>query len=463
MAMMKTQDDQPGREARRTLVLSMFGLLHTALETCTADQLRHCAALMCLFARDPQGIPIPAPTVQLFYQRARCVRDPASATKFYRCTQSRKVISRTRYHPPDGSTFVWLLSYLVEVRHDAHLARSLAKQLLDSPLLIPPYERGAVVAMVAKSGFAASARALWERYAAEPDHELVTGNAGTMTRMISLFQSLVSRMQSKLDALQGCDEHSERRTATEAKLADLTQFTQRVLLAFHESKEPLDTATHQDLNALARAYFLVGRIQQGLLPYRALLRRREIPDVYDINVALSAVARHSPRMAAAMVERMIQAGLRPDAVTFGTVLHEALVQGDVELAGGLVEQAKACGLETLSDKTIAALVRRGVSEGGEGIKTSLQHVWDIIQAMPKNTVVHSANIGKSCVAASVRAGDVQMAFGFWDTLVRRRAEWGDQEQVRLRGSVAELVRRRMQDGTLDRDRGQEMLRALMGR
>ncbi|KAI6042704.1 hypothetical protein EDC04DRAFT_2657955 [Pisolithus marmoratus] len=466
VAMTETYNEGTQTEHDKKLVSGMLDLLHTAIESCTADQFRRCAVFMCSLVRDSPNADIPESTVWLFYNRARLLRDGWSAEMFYRCTQSRHVPLRMRSLFPRGMAFVWLMSYLLEERHNIHLARSLAKQLVQFPVPIPPHERATLVSMVAKNGFAESARALWQRYAVGKDHELIVGNARAMVRVVSLFASLVSRTQEKLDMLRSANDTEQLQDAiveTEAKLADMSHFAQTVLLAFHKSKEPLDKAAHCDLNALARGYFLLGRMRQGLLPYRALLRRKEIPDLYDINVALSAISRHSPRMAANLVERMLETGLHPDAVTFGTVMHQALEQGDLELAGTLVKWAHEHGLEALSAKTMAALILASVSdrpETAEALEANLRHVWEIVRGTPRGSVVHTPNIGECCIRASLHVGNAQMAFDFWDELVRWRAEWDDHEQIQLRRSIGKVVRQHIREGSLAAERGRQMLRAL---
>lgn len=465
VAMIETYNQGTQTEDGKKLVSGTLGLLHTAIESCTADQFRRCAILMCSLVRDSSDVIIPESTVRLFYNRARLHRDGVSAEMFYRCTQLLQMPLRVQYPSPRGTTFTWLMNYLLEEKHNIHLARSLAKQLVQFPVPIPPQERATLVSMVAKNGFAESARALWQRYAVGKDSGLVVGNAAAMVRVVSLFASLVSRTQEKLEMLRTTNDTEQQNAivTTEAKLADMSQFAQTVLLAFHKSKEPLDKAAHRDLNALARGYFLLGRMRQGLLPYRALLRRKEIPDLYDINVALSAISRHSPRMAANLVERMLETGLHPDAVTFGTVMHQALVQGDLELAGTLVKWAHEYGLKALSAKTMAALILASVSdraESAEALEANLRHVWEIVQGTPRSSVVHTPNIGECCIRASLHVGNVQMAFDFWDELVRWKAEWGDHEQIQLRRSIGRMVEQRVQEGSLVTERGTEMLRAL---
>ena len=87
----------------------------------------------------------------------------------------------------------------------------------------------------------------------------------------------------------------------------------------------------------------MGRISDGINTLKILLERRELPDMYDINVALSAMAEYSPRKASRMIGKMVRRGLTPDAVTFGTVLHHSIIHGDMDLANKLFNQAQQTG------------------------------------------------------------------------------------------------------------------------
>ncbi|KIJ62627.1 hypothetical protein HYDPIDRAFT_114283 [Hydnomerulius pinastri MD-312] len=441
-------------------------LLHSALETCSPAQFEACGWLMCQLTNDRHRIIIPEETVHLFYRRASRVGDAQSAGSFYSHAQSRQVKTVVDYPAPKGPALIWLMSHFVDQKHNVHLARSLTKQVVDTSVAIPRFDRARFIALAASHGFATEARALWEKYSTGPAGAQVIGNAATMIRMVSLFAQRDSRSRAKLEMLeslraQGLVEESEPQEHEQQKQSDYSEFAHRVLRAFHDSIKPLEKAGHFDLSALARGYFMLGYIPEGLQPFRILLRRKEIPDTHDINVALSAMARHSPRAASQMVDRMLHQGLRLDAVTFGTVLHQAIVHGDLELVTDVLERARELGLEELSSKTMATLIRTSVAIGEETdddtLEANVQRAWDMIRSTPESSVVHTPNIGKCCILASLHLDDPVMAFNFWDRLVRGKTEWADREQMFQRRLIGKMIRRHCHAGRLDRDRGRVML------
>ena len=144
-----------------------------------------------------------------------------------------------------------------------------------------------------------------------------------------------------------------------ARAADLRGFAGRVFDAFRESKRPLAQADHKDLNALARAAFVLGRDAAAAEAF-ALMRARGIrSDLHDLNVALAAVAKANPASGAARLRTMIEGGLKPDAVSFGTVVHWAIFHGDVPLVGEVLRLARAHGVERLSFKTMGSILGAG--------------------------------------------------------------------------------------------------------
>jgi hypothetical protein len=443
-------------------------LLHSSLETCSPAQLQACAWLMCQFTDPRHHIIIPDRTIRLFYHRAFRVGDDESAQVFYGHTQSRRVRAAADYPPPGGPSLTWLMTGLVDQKHSVHLARCLAKQVVNRSEPIPRHDRARFIALTASQGFATEARELWERYSVGNARAHIVGNAATMIRVVSMFAQRDLRTRAKLEMLnslraEGLVDETECQECEEKK-ADYSQFAHRVLRAFHDSILPIEKADHFALSALARGYFMLGHISEGLQPFRILIRRREIPDTHDINVALSALAQHSPRAASRMVDRMVDQGLRPDAVTFGTVLHQAIVHGDLELVTEVLDRARELGLDELSSKTTAALIRTSVTIGDETdedtLEANVQRAWDMIQSTPESSVVHTPNIGKRCILASLHLDDPVMGFNFWERLVWGKTEWEDREQTFQRRLISNMIRRHCQAGRLDRERGRVMLSKL---
>jgi hypothetical protein len=440
-------------------------LLHVSLSTCSAKQFSACAWLMCQLTHPRHGITIPNRTVHLFYHRACHLRDSESARLFYTHTQSSRVKVTVDYPPPRGPSLTWLMTHLVDQKHDVHLARCLAQQVVICSETISLYDRARFIALTASQGFAREARLLWEKYSVGNARDHVLGNAATMIRMVSLFAQRDSRTRAKVEMLkslraQGLVDETGYQEL-EQKQIHYSRFAHRVLRAYHDSIMPIEKADHFSLSALARGYFMLGHMKEGLRCFKILIHRREIPDTHDINVALSAMAQRSPRAASETVDRMVARGLRPDAVTLGTVLHQAIVHGDLELVTELVDRAPKLGIENFSSKTIAALIRTSVTTGDETEEDTLvenvQRAWEVIQSIPESSVVRTPNIGKCCILASLHLDDPVMAFNLWERLILGKTEWDDGEQVFQRSLISDMIRRHCQVGRLDRDRGRVML------
>ncbi|KAH9949829.1 hypothetical protein B0H21DRAFT_834316 [Amylocystis lapponica] len=255
--------------------------------------------------------------------------------------------------------------------------------------------------------------------------------------------------------LHGSAPSSEHPTEADAPLADFRGFAERVLLAF-EADRTLQTATHYELNALARACFLLRRTAHGFAVFRTMLARRFVPDLRDVNVALALLAAHDPAAAARALDRMAAGGLQPDAVTLGTLIHHAAVHGDTALVAALVQRGRALGVTRFSYKTVGTLLRAALAAGGEGAKR-LERVEELVEELVRGGQVPSANMGRDCVVAALRADRPAVAFRFWRELVKDRVQWDDEVAVFTRRRIAGAVRRHVEGGALEEGRARGML------
>lgn len=227
--------------------------------------------------------------------------------------------------------------------------------------------------------------------------------------------------------------------------------------------------------------------------------KKEMPDLHDVNVALSGMARYSPKLASKMIERMIQRGFVPDSVTFGTVIKEAINRRDRELVVDLVRRAQEVDVH-LSFKTIAALVQSGVSDAGtslngdtdtlgpgneaerreislvlpensgpdkqlilsggddlERVVSNLHTAWELIQLFPSKDTVGIPNLGKDCVRAALRSEQAELGYKFWKFCLRKKTQWDDSEQVMLRKRLGVLIRSACDEGRLEEKKARVML------
>ncbi|OBZ68850.1 hypothetical protein A0H81_11064 [Grifola frondosa] len=251
--------------------------------------------------------------------------------------------------------------------------------------------------------------------------------------------------------------------ALQAKIEDFRAFAERVLSAFYASRRPMKSATHFELNALARAAFVLGKNTLGFKVFRIMKDKFMTPDLHDVNVALSAVAKHNPADGALMLERMHKNRLQPDAVSFGTVIHWAIIHGDVPLVSSLMRKAREAGVTALSFKTMGSLLRATITmdtEGQAGDRSSLDNAQDLIHSLLDAGLVPTTNMGRDCVVAALRADDPVMAFRFWRLLIKDKVEWADAAQAKTRALIALKIRQHCTRDWLDHDKGRVMLSEL---
>jgi hypothetical protein len=482
-------------------------VLRDTLDESSRSDLGHCRRLMCeLDSRAAGEFTIPDEIIRLFYDMAHRLDMGGEAELFYAYTRSDATDypGRTDYPPPFGKALLWLLQQLTEKSRNRHLGRQLVNQVLKRHDLIPVQDRANFIAVTASHGYATQARALWTKYSMERYREMIVGSSVTMLRMTELFSHLITNTYTKLDRLldssrdtsgvgraarpagyftlkrlpsesesQGSDEFEE---ATEDEsiphrpkpevytklIDDFKMFSQCVIEEFQRAHRPLAKARHYDLNALARAYFMVGNIQAGFDVIKILLDRREIPNLRDINVALGAMAAYDVRNAARMIDKMVVRGLKPDEVTIGTVLYYAMQAKDVALAASLVRKANLY-FGGLSLKSLSSLIRLSVTRDGRpsaALRSNLAEALRIMRSLRDRRYVCTPEMGKYCIFASLSVDDAVMAFEYWMMLVKDRTEWRDDEQAFQRRLIADQIRKRRQKGSLNYDYSAWMLSQL---
>jgi len=437
--------------------------LYVLLDTPTPRDVHACRLLIC---EVHEVAPVPDGLIRQFYNSAIQLMLGDEAESLYAFTRSPAIIVNHQYPPPRGLALTWLMHHLTVKSRNIHLGRLLAMQVMEGNEPIPLQYRARFISVAAAHGYATIARTLWERYSVGKDRNAVVGNSALMIRMISLFTHLIKRtdnvLQQKENDRQGefLDVESLRK-----RWNDFTTFADRVLSEFRQSHDPLASAHHHTLTSLARACFILGKVTEGFEVFKILLDRKEMPDLYDVNVALTVMAEHQPRTAARMIERMMEKGLQPDAITYGTVMHHALLHRDMPLVSDMISRARGLDHAQLSLKSVVALIRGGlaVDDNTKAVQRSkLESALNIIKTLLDSKFVCSPQTGKYCVFAALRADDPVMAYRFWKLLVKDKAEWDDREQKFQRRLITTMIRRHQQRDWLDDDRSIVMLSQLRG-
>lgn len=427
------------------------------------------------------------------------------------------VSATTRYPVPHGPPLLWLFEAMLKKGKNVHLCRSFAKEVVESTIDIPVYDRGHFIRLVANAGFAQAAKELWKRYS-QDENQGVIGHAGAMIRLASLFYHLGQDLEAKEAMVDDVPETAKPLAVSlldpdelpngdgnfgigitdgeDAKIlfnADAAKgFAEEVVERFRACKTPIRATGRQDLNALARAYFMMNKPEEGFALFETVKATRS-PDMYDVNVGLSGVAKYNVKLASRMVDRMHERGLTPNAVTWGTLIHLASLKGDIELVISLVKRAQERSTPDFSSRTINSLIRaslsgvppesqapshaitlgnkRGVGSlqltlGGEGsaeqMRRNLDMAWHLIGTFDTQTFVGTWSLAKFCLDRALWLGDAELAFRYWDKHLKSKTQWSDPDQVKSRKKLYELVETAKGEQKLEASQATRMLRTLSG-
>ncbi|KAA1469784.1 hypothetical protein DENSPDRAFT_835450 [Dentipellis sp. KUC8613] len=475
--------------ADESTVMLCNEVMHALLEFPTSDDLDLCYILIRHGTLASSGkFPLPQ-LLQQTYEAAKRLDRGDLAVRLYAHTRSPAVTALHMFPPPRSAILPWVLHHLIAKDKNMHLGRQLVKEVVDNMQALLPRDRAQVINLAAESGFARYARTLWECYSEGRYKALILGNAAVTVRMCSLYRSLIRQQSSNSQSttrvagekpLASADENNVPLVPDGAeapyldveglgdepsgpnRTADYLAFSRRVLSAFRRSKEPLAKAKHFDLNALARAHFLLGDTAAGSGVFQMMLDRGDTPDVYDMNVALAAVAEEDPERAMRMIRRMMSKGLTPDSVSIGTVLHHAVARRNMRVVKEAFELARTQGGQ-FTLKTLSSLVRASVELSGNdlgAVRDNLKRALAIIKANSESRYLPTPNTGKFCITHALRAGDATLAFGFWQLLVKAKMEWRDQEHRAVRHRIGAAVDREYKEGGLGSGRAGAMLAEL---
>jgi len=424
----------------------------------------------------------------------------------------------TKYPAPHGPALLWLLEAMLKESKNVHLCRRLAKEVVDSNIDIPVYDRGHFIRLLANAGLGHAGRELWMRYS-QDETQGVIGHAGAMTRLVSLFYHLGKDLEAKeamgdegsdifrlpsvsssdTEELPNSDDDEvevEIIDGGDAKIpfdADAARgFANEVIDKFRACKVPIGVASKHNLNALARACFMTDRAEEGFAIFQTA-KATGSPDMHDVNVVLSGVAKYNPGLASRMIDRMYERGLVPDAVTWGTVIHLTFLKGDTELMISLIKRAQERGISEFTSRTISTLIRASVSDvppgsqlashtitlgnkrrvgslrltfGGEGgigqIRQNLDVAWHLMETLDAQVYVGTWSLAKFCLDRALWVGEAELGFRFWDKYLGWKTQWSDADQVKSRKELYKLVATAKKEKKLETLRATMMLRKLSG-
>ncbi|KAH9980229.1 hypothetical protein BGW80DRAFT_487310 [Lactifluus volemus] len=445
-------------------------VLYALMEFPTVNDLNLGVSFVKDMATIPEPMFISPDIVRQIYSKAHSLDQPHTAASIYDFARSKSIRPLHNFPPPSGGALTWLLRYLSCQRATLRLARRLVAQVVDLCEPIPLADRAEFIAIAAESGFARHARSLWEQYSSGRGGHLVAGNAAMVLRMCSLFANLRRRNATHKSMDLGIAEgttatpigHSHDSKDYDEEEKDLEDFANLILTRYRKVKEPLWQASREDLNALARANIILGHITEGLRVLRVVIDRNEYPDLHDINVLLSAIAKVDYRKALSMVRRMVRRGPEPDSISFGTVIHQAARHCDSAAISSLLQIARKTGCQ-LTTKTMVTVIRASVAFSGAdkvAVRHNLIRALEIIFANEHSNHLATLNMGKFGVEEALNADDPTLAFWFWRGLLKSNVNWNDELHAALRGRIAGSIRQHHERGDIRAEDAQKMTYSL---
>lgn len=432
---------------------------YALLVTPNKRSIRYC---LSLFLQMHHLDVIPPGIVRQFYDSASEHYLGEEIMTFYSFTRSGVVGERQRYPPPQDKALTWLMRYLSMDSKRMYLSRTLVEEVVAENLPIIAQYRARFITFAAARGYSSLARQLWNRYSTGKDYHLIIGNSSLMLRMTGLYAHLIRRTNSQLQAAEADDE----KDALNRQVNDLVSFRDHVFSSYKQYYTPLEDAPHMVVTSYARACFIVGETAAGFEALQLTFSRNEIPDIYDINVALTAIAQRDPRSAILLINQLKKRGLRPDAVSYTTVMHFARLRGHSELASDMMDELCRLDKDQMNLKSIAALIRATVAFEDEETKElqqqKLQDAMDILLRLTSNGFLPSPQTGKYLVISSLRADDPTMAFRFWKLLLRETVEWEDHEHVFQRRLICSKIYSHREVGIIKIRKAHRMLKQIKG-
>ncbi|KAL0069900.1 hypothetical protein AAF712_003170 [Marasmius tenuissimus] len=313
------------------------------------------------------------------------------------------------------------------------------------PIFLPAPNRAEFIALAASQGFAGVTRVLYTRYAKGKDRALVVGSPGVLTRAVGCFENVRRTQEAKAGRKGVISRSGARKERKDLPLEgdyqgelldtqvyrereqDLRVFLDHIIDSYVKVYLPLEDAKHEVITSLARAYFIVGKVKEGFDAFKVLLQRNEVPDMHDMNTALTVLAEDSPRSAAKLVSRMVARGIQPDTVTLGILLKWGLAHNDKELVRDVLSQWGHLGLDM---KGVDMWIRGSIEQAG-GKKEAVRDAYELLRDLPGqgHGIARNVGLGKYLVFCALRAGDVMLGRAVFRDLV---CTTGDREMEFMR-------------------------------
>ncbi|RXW24490.1 hypothetical protein EST38_g1385 [Candolleomyces aberdarensis] len=404
--------------------------------------------------------PAPEDLIRRFYEIARESDQGAEAEALYHFTRSHPVVAEHYYPPPRGYALGWLMDQCYDSSRYQHLCKVLAKEVVDDRLSLPVHWSPRFIQITASTGNLTHARVLWERFREGKDGASVVGDGDLFLAMVQELTTLIRGMKLKSPPATTGKRRRRAKIREDAFNPDSVEhwefFLRRVVGHFEGSRKSLHRAPRHVLVCYIRACFLQGRLRTGLRLLQSLARRREVPDIEELNFCLGKIGEEDPQMALKFIRRMDELGVTPNPGTYLSVLDRAKDRGDFVLVDRLAEILFTQYSDEMCVKDLALLSRnlvgRRPQETPDQYEWRLEKILDRAQTWLERRNVPPLQFGVSLAESALQLEAPWTASKIWLRLVRDNLAQEDTEHTLLRTRIYKMLEEHMAQGRVDGDR-----------
>ncbi|KIY44779.1 hypothetical protein FISHEDRAFT_50678 [Fistulina hepatica ATCC 64428] len=407
-----------------------------------------------------------------FYDLGIEYRRPKDVLDVYLFTKLPQTIARHQYAVPPSLALLALFNYCFKRGHD-DAARQLVADIVEHNIYVPPSARIGLLINIARSSWPLFSQTLYDRFVADAEMpaKVVKSSPAVMLILVSQFHQLLTSLEHSIE-LQEQKPHLDSKflhpNILRQRQENVSRLISKIMSNHIAEHEPLEKADHKVLTTLARAHFIIGDFAKGFDLFRIVMNRADVLDLYDMNVALSAMAEVNPRVAARMVDRMVQQGIAPNSVTYGTIMHQAYLHDDEALVRDMAFRMRTAALSgerlSIASTTNILLSNLGVkllANTAETTRTELAGALNMLTSINDVRMRTSRTLRTKLVSMALKADTPVLAFKFW-LLMFAQAEWDSRQHVFFRRLIIHAIREHRHVGRLDAKEANGMLAALHG-
>lgn len=351
------------------------------------------------------------------------------------------------YTLPQGPACLAVLSHIIHAKRNPSVIKVFAQWHVEHPHVLQT-QRSIIpelIVLYAQGGCVKEAIKLWTVYRDGKGAEMLVGNSRAIIALIKALINFATRLEArkskprittnlsaKKDSLATGDATVDPDTGTSAVESDLANVdgcrdvAYEIASSYISLNSPLSMAAHNTLTSIAHISFLIGDPMTASKALSIILDRRTIPDAHDVSVTVGGVALFNPVRAAEVLDGAMERGIDVPKHAWTTILREALVSQDFELAETLLTGLADSGT-AIDSHVIDTVIRYGINDGTslgtadkEDVSKFLEEALSFLTPRGSGGGEHRVwpSLAQLCIRRALDAELPVLAFKFWKTLLK---------------------------------------------